>query len=184
MSRPGITKADVARAVQKLHETGHPTTTRVVRIELGRGSHGTISQFLKELQAKSAARPAQLPELPDDIQRKFADAVYGVWEASTGHAVKRVTEVQAQCEQRIRTLSADLTRERQLRERLEAELSSASTDLASCKHRAHLLEEELSMLRTELRIQKELQRRAERDRDLMLRKLGSAAQVTPRRQKR
>jgi len=181
MARKGISKENVARAVMALRAKGRPITTRVVRLELeNHGSYGTIGRFLEELGAKSKATPPAMPALPEGLQKEFANAVFSMWQASSDIAAKRVGEIETECEQRVHTLSIQLTKERELRERLEVELCSASADLSACKQREHLFKEEAMMLRQELRIQKALHQRAERDRDTMLKQLAPMVRVASR----
>ena len=172
MSRPGVSKSDVASAVSTLRAGGKPTTTRVVRLELGRGSYATIARFLNELGTKSEARPPALPELPEAIQLRFADAVYAMWQTSSENAAKRVGDVETQCDKRIHDLSVQLTKERGLREHLEVELSSVSSDLAGCKQREHLLREAVAMHRQELRTQKALLQHAQREWNTVLKQIA------------
>ena len=181
MARKGISKENVARAVMALRAKGRPITTRVVRLELeNHGSYGTIGRFLEELGAKSKATPPAMPALPEGLQKEFANAVFSMWQASSDIAAKRVGEIETQCERRVHALSIQLTKERELRERLEVELCSASADLSACKQREHLLTEEALMLRAELRIQKALHQRVERDRDTMLKQLAPMVRVASR----
>lgn len=124
MSRAGITKRDVATAVSSLRASGKPTTTRVVRLEIGKGSYRTIGKLLDELGAKSSAKPSVLPSVPETVQRQFADALYNVWEAANQVAAERSDAMQVQCEQRVGTLSAQLAAESAERRRLSMQLST------------------------------------------------------------
>lgn len=163
MPRPGITKQEVASAVIALRTEGQPTTTRSVRLQLGRGSYGTIARYLEELRAKSEANPAELPAMPEELQAALAEAVFGMWQAMSRLAATKEAQARLQFEQRIRTLATEISREREARQRLERELASALEDRSSFKARNEALELEQAGLRERLAVEQALLRRSERE---------------------
>lgn len=173
MSRAGITKKDVATAVSSLRASGKPTTTRVVRLEIGKGSYRTIGKLLDELGAKSSAKPSVLPSVPEAVQRQFADALYNVWEAANQAAAERSDAMQVQCEQRVGTLSAQLAAESAERRRLDMQLCTTDAEFAACKRQGYILRQEVAMLRDALRLEKALHQRSESDRAKMLKQFAS-----------
>ena len=177
MSRKGITIDNVDGAVAKLRANGELVTTRVVRLELGRGSYGTIAKFLKELSVKSGPTPKALPEVPETLLRQCANAVFSMWQSSSEIASLRNVEIEVQCKQRVHNLTTQLTEARQKGARLEAELNDTATALSACKRSAHMLKEETAMLREELRIQRAVYQRVENDRDIMLKQVAKTVRL-------
>jgi Plasmid replication region DNA-binding N-term len=173
MGREGVKKEKVGDAVFALRAARKPVTTRTVRLEVGTGSNTTISRFLEELGAKSGAKPSDLPNVPEKLQRQFANALYSIWEASSKAASERSDATEAQCAERIHTLSKQLALEREERKRAEMELCSTQAELAACTLREQQLREEVSMLRQTLGVEKALNARAQRERASMLKALSS-----------
>jgi len=171
MARPGVTKEQVRDAVAALRAQGRPTSTRVVRLELRRGSYATIGKYLEELGAKSGSRPPELPEIPEDVQMRLAEGVYSMWLAMSKVAAAKAADLGIQCEQRVRTMTEQLNRERATRQRLERELSTAVSDRAGFKGRSETLELEKAGLRERLAVQQALVRQGEREREGLLRRL-------------
>ena len=61
--RPGITREDVERAVQALHEQGRRVGPTNVRLELGgRGSRTTITAHLRVLGLSAQKRVSRRPK--------------------------------------------------------------------------------------------------------------------------
>jgi len=173
MGREGIKKEKVGEAVFALRAAHKPVTTRTVRLEIGEGSNSTISRFLDELGAKSGARPTDLPIVPEPLLRQFANAAYTMWEASSKAAAERNVATEAQCAERIHTLSNKLALEREERKRADMELCSTQAELATCTQREQQLTEEVLMLRQALGVEKALNAHAQRERASMLKALSS-----------
>lgn len=185
MGRPGITKEEVAAAVTALRAQGRPTTTRVVRLEVGRGSYATISRFLDALGAKSAGRTEKLDEMPLDIQGRLADCVFSMWQAVCEATSRAQTALTAQCEQRIQVLSGELARERELRKKVERELGANQQELSAARLEVQHLTQRVAMLREQLAGEQAVVKRLERDREELLERFGSAAQLSfPRKPSR
>jgi len=181
MPRPGISRDDVASAVAALRTQGKPTTTRVVRLELGRGSYATIGRFLEELGAKSEANPPEMPVMPEDLQAELAESVFRMWRAMSKATAEKEAKAGLQHAQRVRALTAEIGRERETRKRLERELSSALTDRAAFKARKEALELEQAGLRERLAVEQALLRRSERQCEALVARLrpGGAAPPEP-----
>lgn len=179
MGREGIKKEKVGDAVYALRAAHKPVTTRTVRLEIGTGSNSTISRFLDELGAKSGAKPSILPSVPEKLQRQFANALYGIWEASSKAAAERSDATEAQCAERVHTLARQLALEREERKRLDMELCSTGAELAAGKQREQMLKQDVSMLREALRLEKALHQRAEMERNRMLQHFASLGRKAP-----
>jgi len=173
MPRQGVSKQRVADAATSLHANGRPVTTRLVRLELGRhGSNGTISRFLDELGVKLKAIPKAVPEVPEELQKHFANAVVSMWRSSCDIASKCIEDIENQCEQQVRIVTQQLNEAQQKVVRLEKERDDTGDALSTCKKSEHLLKEETAMLRDELRIQRAVHQRIERERDKVLRQFA------------
>lgn len=178
MGRPGITKEEVAAAVSALRAQGRPTTTRVVRLEVGKGSYATISRFLDALGAKSAGKPEKLDEMPEDIQARLADCALSMWQTVCQATSRTRTALTTQCEQRIQVLSRELAREREMRKTADRELGANQQRLSACRLEGQHLRERVAMLREELAGEQAVLKRLERDRGELLERFGRAAQLS------
>lgn len=184
MSRPGITKEQVADAVTALRAEGKPTTARVVRLQLGTGSYKTIGRFLDELGAKSTGKTEPLNEMPEAIQARLADCALSMWQAVCQATTSARNALTAQCEQRIHVLRGELVRERDLRKALERERVVNQQALSEATLQAQHLGERVAMLREQLAGEQAVVKQLARDREELLERLESAPRVrvlrTPR----
>ncbi|WP_181936555.1 DNA-binding protein [Hydrogenophaga borbori] len=62
--RKGITREDVRRACEALNAQGRQIGPTNVRLELGRGSYGTIVRILRELGSVGAGKRRSRTALP------------------------------------------------------------------------------------------------------------------------
>lgn len=175
IGRQGVTKEEVSNAVCAVRSQGLPTTTRVLRLELGKGSYSSIGKLLEELGAKSDGKRPQTDEMPQDLQRRLADCLLSMWQSASKAAAAGASRLSAQCDERVRIVSAQLACERAARECAEAELCSIQGEHSSCRARKLLLEEEVRMLREQLRVEHALLERSERECSQVLKRLGPIA---------
>src|ERR1039458_1489066 len=122
MARTGLSKERIADAATRLHAEGRPVSTRLVRIELGaHGSNTTISRMLAELGVKCKAMPKSVPEVPEELQKLFANAVVSMWRSSSEIALKRIQDIESRCEQQVRIVTQQLNEAQQKVAHLEKE---------------------------------------------------------------
>lgn len=178
IGRLGVTKSEVADAVSSLRAQGHPATTRVVRLEIGKGSYSSIGRLLEELGAKNDGKPSQTDEMPQDLQLRLADCLLSMWQSASKAAAVGVARLSAQCDERVRIVSAQLACERAARECAETELFSVQSEHSSCRSSKQLLEEKVRMLREQFSVEHALLERSERERNQMLKLLGPLAPST------
>lgn len=141
MARPGLTKGEVRRARQALIKAGKHPSIDGVRVELGNtGSKGTISRYLKEIEAEEGG--AQLPsatiseELQTIVSSLSARLEFEAQERFDGLKAGHIEEVRrlneqlerAQADARAAQLSSErmqagLAAEKSARQRADAELA-------------------------------------------------------------
>ena len=176
IARIGVTKEQVGYAVSKLRAEGHPTTTRVVRLELkNKGSYSTISRLLDELGAKSIGNVAQLAEMPQEVQQRMADCVLSMWQSALKSGAAAAAKLSVQCDARVRAVSTKFVNERAARKRVEGELCAAEGDLRTVRSTRHVLEETVRMLREQLSVERALLERSELECSQMRTLLGPLA---------
>ncbi len=176
IARIGVTKEQVGEAVSKLRAEGHPTTTRVVRLELkNKGSYSTISRLLDELGAKSYGNVAQIDEMPPDVQQRMADCVLSMWQSALKSGAAAAAKLGVQCDARVRAVSTKFVNERTARKRVEGELCAAEGELRTVRSTRHVLEETVRMLREQLSVERALLERSELECSQMRTLLGPLA---------
>jgi hypothetical protein len=176
IGRIGVTNDAVRDAVSALRAKGHPTSTRVVRLQLkNTGSYSTISRILDEMGAKSIGNVAQLAEMPQEVQQRLADCVLSMWQTACKAGAAGAGKLKMQFDARVRTVSAKLVKERAARQRVESELCVAEGELRTVRSNRHVLEETVRTLREQLSVEKALLERSERECNQMRKLLGPLA---------
>ena len=151
MARPGVTRGEVQRARQALIKAGKHPSIDAIRIELGNtGSRGTITRYVKEIEAEEGLTQAPTRPLSEELQGFVTNlAVRLELEAQerfdglkAGHAeeVRRLNEAlaKAQGDGRAARLDAEraqveLANEKAARQRADAELSALRLDHGQMK---------------------------------------------------
>ena len=129
---------------------------------------------------KCKAMPKSVPEVPEELQKLFANSVVSMWRSSTEIALQRIRDIESRCEQQVRMVTQQLNEAQQKVVRLEKERDETGDALSTCKKSEHLLKEETAMLRDELRIQKAVHQRTERDRNEILRQFSPLVKGAPK----
>ena len=179
MPRPGVTIEDVIGAASKLREKGRPITTVLVRQTLERGSYNTISNHLRELGAKSRAKCAKTPVMPEKLRAKLAALASDTWQLIYKDLSGTTVMLEAQYDVRVRVLSEQLTKERKRLKQLEVDLCTAQVQLSACNLRATSLEHEMTLLRERLSVEQALLKRSERERESLIAHLASTSRKPP-----
>ena len=161
MARHAVTTEDVAEAVLALKASGHPVTTVNVRRELGRGSYSTINAHLETLGAKQAGRPRSDDAMPTPL-RTVCDA-FGekLWLAVRKHARTREETTARPLQVRVRELTAQLARSRELCERLEYEAVQLRHDMHAASLQGQSLATQLAQAREDLAVEQRLRQHHE-----------------------
>ena len=109
--RPGVTRAEVAAAVQVLRERGERVSAAAVRGQLRRGSFTTIGKHLRDVRAEEDALSVGAGDgrdliLPDPIARSLVAGAEGFWLQLSQAADAIVEEAELRARERIAAAQA------------------------------------------------------------------------------
>ncbi|MBK9945507.1 MAG: DNA-binding protein [Kouleothrix sp.] len=121
MPRPAATREQVFAAADALTEAGIRPTTILIREKVGGGSFSTVQKLLAEWDLAHAAQ-AQLPPLPDALQRYGLELMQKVWAAALAQDDARVEQVRAEAQRQVEEARAQQHGAEQIVEHLEGDL--------------------------------------------------------------
>lgn len=94
MERSGITRAEVRQAIEALRAHGREPTLRNVRLQIGRGSYGTLLRHLDELLPNRRRRRRAKP--PQQWVRRQCDAAFrSLWASAYRRAARELATQRA-----------------------------------------------------------------------------------------
>jgi chromosome segregation ATPase len=110
MARHGITYDDVISAANTLKAQGKSVTIENIRNFLGTGSSGTVNQHLRRW--KEAQQTTQKIALKENLPEGLVALVKGLWEGVVTQSTEQFTPIEANYQQEITELKAELEKYR------------------------------------------------------------------------
>jgi len=149
MARQGISEQQVIEAAEQLAQSGQAVTVAAVREVIGSGSFSTINGFLAKWKDSGDRKPADIPDMPDNVARAMRQLWAAAWrDAQAAIQAERealdagrreMEQARREMGQEIARLEAENGQQAEAMARLNGELAekAAALDMAE-KSAAHL----------------------------------------------